>query len=83
MRGRWQANIWNAFAPPKLFVLNSKNHYRDFKLQHVTEWHIECLESLGFTLLYTEEVAVPSARYGENYDARVPYETVAVLKLEA
>lgn len=63
------------------FVLNIKNHIRDGKTQHVTEWHIECLEYLGFQRMGTWNINTPSYGYGQNGDARVPYESVILFEL--
>lgn len=63
------------------FVLNIKNHIRNGKTQHVTEWHIECLEYLGFQRMGTWNINTPSYSFGQNGDARVPYESIILFEL--
>lgn len=65
-----------------IFVLNIKDHIRDGKRVYVTDWHIECLESLGFCMMKHEQVVTPSHRYGANSEARMPYESVILFHLE-
>ena len=69
-------------CPGAAFVLNCKNHIRGGVLQHVTEWHIDALTSLGFRLQRHERVNTPSMRYGANSDLRVEYESVILFELE-
>jgi hypothetical protein len=59
-----------------IFILNIKNHIRAGKEQYVTEWHITCLEMLGYKLLEHVHIACPSMEYGQNGKLRVPYESV-------
>jgi hypothetical protein len=68
--------------PGGAFVLNIKDHIRNGKVQCVTDWHIGCLESLGFRLREHTKIDVPSMKYGQNGDARVPYESVILFELE-
>ena len=65
------------------FVLNIKDHIRKGQRARVTDWHIECLQSLGFRLVRHEQIATPSLRKGQNYQLRVPYESVILFRLEA
>ena len=62
--------------PGGVFVLNIKNHIRGGVEQPVTEWHIEALEKIGFTLIEHVKINTPSMRYGQNSDKRVGYESV-------
>lgn len=62
------------------FVLNIKDHIRAGQRIHVTDWHIECLESIGFHLVKHEKIDTPSMRYGKNSEARVPYESVILFQ---
>ena len=64
------------------FILNIKDHIRDKKRARVTDWHIECLESLGFRLVEHKKIATPSMKHGQNHEARVPYESVIHFLLE-
>lgn len=71
-----------ALAPAGVFVLNIKDHIRAGQRQYVTDWHIGCLESLGFRLVQHDQVPVPSHRFGANSAARIPYESVILFELE-
>lgn len=62
--------------PGGRFVLNIKDHIRNGQRQRVTDWHIECLESLGFELQEHTQIVCPGMRWGANAAARVPYESV-------
>lgn len=64
------------------FVLNIKDHIRAGALQPVTDWHIECLESLGFALVEHRKIDTPAMRFGRNGELRVPYESVICFTLE-
>lgn len=69
-------------SPAGAFVLNIKDHIRAGERVYVTDWHIGCLESLGFRLLRHEHVETPSHRFGANSEARLPYESVILFRLE-
>ena len=58
------------------FVLNIKDHIRAGSRQFVTEWHIDTLESMGYTAVRHEQITTPSLRYGQNAHLRVEYESV-------
>lgn len=62
-----------------VFVLNCKNHIRKGEVQLVTEWHLGCLQDLGWRLKQIVPIVTPGHRDGENHDARVEYETVSLL----
>ena len=83
----FHAKAWmearRVLAPGGAFVLNIKDHIRAGETMRVTEWHIECLESLGFRMVDHRQVETPSMRYGQNGNARVPYESVIYFTLEA
>lgn len=68
--------------PAGVFVLNIKDHIRAGQRQYVTDWHIECLEGLGFVMVRHEQVETPSHRFGANSEARMPYESVILFRLE-
>lgn len=63
-----------------LFVLNIKDHIRAGKHQHVTAWHVEALQNLGFVVLEHTQVATPGMRWGRNGNARVDHESVILLE---
>lgn len=67
--------------PGGVFVLNIKDHIRGGQRQHVTDWHIETLEALGFAIENHVKIACPGMRYGRNSDARIDYESVVLLRL--
>lgn len=69
-------------SPGGLFVLNIKDHVRAGKRMHVTDWHIECLESLGFHLVEHAKVSTPGYRETLTEHVRIPYESVILFRLE-
>ncbi len=68
--------------PDGCFILNIKDHIRDGRIIAVTDWHILCLESLGFRMVQHEHIVTPSHRFGANSEARMPYESVILFRLE-
>jgi DNA modification methylase len=68
-------------APGSAFVLNIKDHIRGGEVMPVTDWHITCLESLGFRLIEHAKIETPSHRFGANSEARMPYESVILFRL--
>jgi tRNA G10 N-methylase Trm11 len=70
-------------APGGVFVLNIKDHIREGNRSRVTDWHIGCLESIGFRWIEHKEISTPSYGYGQNSELRVPYESVILFALEA
>lgn len=73
------AEVWRVLAPGGRFVLNVKNHWRDWTLQRVFEWHLTHLLQNGFTLESLDVIETPGMGFGENRDAREPFEFLAVL----
>ena len=65
--------------PDGRFVLNIKDHYRNYQRQYVTDWHIEVLCSMGFSVVAHEKVKTKGMRRGENHALRIDYESVVVL----
>jgi hypothetical protein len=59
-----------------MFVLNIKNHIRDGVEQKVAEWHVETLRLMGFEMEEHRKIETPSMGFGQNREARVPYESV-------
>jgi SAM-dependent methyltransferase len=57
-------------------VLNISDHIRDWKRQHVSDWHTECLLGLGFVLVDSSPVKTRRLQVGSNASARVPWELV-------
>ena len=68
--------------PGGRFVLNIKDHIRNGERQRVTDWHIGCLDSLGFRLVEHRKIDTPSMKFGRNGELRVPYESVILFTLE-
>ncbi len=62
--------------PGGVFVLNIKNHIRNGQEQHVTEWHIETLLSIGYDMLEQIKINTPSMRFGDNAEKRLDYESI-------
>jgi SAM-dependent methyltransferase len=67
--------------PSGKFVLNIKDHYRAGKRIHVTDWHCEALQSLGFTLIEHRQIDCPGLRHGANSGLRMDYESVILFQL--
>ena len=68
--------------PRGRFVLNIKDHIRGGKTIPVTQWHIDTLTALGFTMQRHERINTPSMRYGKNSELRVEYESVILFTQE-
>lgn len=64
------------------FVLNIKDHIRKGERIHVTDWHIECLESLGIRKVEHKFVPTPSLRWGLNRELRMAVESVILFTKE-
>ncbi len=67
-------------VPGGYFLLNIKNHIRGGEEQLVSEWHLETLDLLGFSLCETVEVPTPGQRLGANSAARVDFEYLHLLQ---
>ena len=67
--------------PGGLFVLNCKDHIRAGEVQRVTDWHTNCLMSLGWELIAHEKIKSPGMRDGANADVRIDYEWIKVFEL--
>lgn len=66
-----------------LFVLNIKDHIRAGQRINVAYWHVKTLQSLGFRWVEEVKIETPSFRKGRNSEARIPYESVILFRLEA
>ena len=66
-----------------LFCLNISNHIRNGKEIFVTEWHIETLRNIGFSVLEHRKIETRRNRMGQNGNVRVQYESVVLLRKEA
>ena len=65
-----------------IFVLNIKDHIRNYEVKKVTEWHIETLKSMGFVKVQHDKIDCPGMRYGDNQDLRVAFESVIKFRLQ-
>lgn len=73
-------NVWaectRVLRPDGLFLLNCKNHIRAGNEVDVTGWHVETLESLGYTELSRTYVKTPGHREGRNHSVRLDGEYI-------
>lgn len=80
--------VHRVLEPGGRFVLNVKNHHRTIgtgddrrqEVMHVWEWHRDHLISIGFRLVTTLLVEVRGMGFGQNRDAREPYEYLGVFE---
>ena len=77
------AECARVLKPGGLFCLNISNHIRNGKEVFVTEWHIEVLRNIGFSVLEHRKVKTRRNRMGQNGNIRVQYESVVLLRKEA
>lgn len=74
------AEALRVIRPGGLLLVNVSNHVRGGKVQHVVEWHIDCLAQTGFTLLRLVPIETRRMRDGANAAARVDAEHLIVLR---
>jgi tRNA G10 N-methylase Trm11 len=80
--------VWRVTRPGGVFVLDSKDHIRDHRRQHVTNWHYQVITGLGFELAEVIRPQVKGFRMGENRDNpgtqpfRLPERALIFLKPE-
>lgn len=77
------AECARVLKPGGLFCLNISNHIRKGKEVFVTEWHIEVLRNIGFSVLEHRKIKTRRNRMGQNGNVRVQYESVVLLRKEA
>lgn len=70
---------WRVLRPGGRLVLNIKDHVRGGRRQHVAGWHVGHLITIGFELLWCQDVETGGLRHGENGELRYP-EQVFVLE---
>ena len=63
-------------------IINIKDHIRAGEIQHVTQWHIEVCQEIGFRLLGEITIPVSGLTHGENYEKRIPHESLLVFNKE-
>jgi hypothetical protein len=68
--------VYRVLCPDGAFVLNIKDHIRKGERVRVTDWHVEALQGMGFSVAERVEVACPGNRFGQNGNARIDYESV-------
>lgn len=71
----WQEAI-RVLRPGGAFVLNIKDHVRDFKVVPVSEWHATTLAQLGLRLDALDIVPVPNMGFGANGNLRTNNEYI-------
>ena len=74
--------IWDNVATLDLdlLVVNVSNYIVKGEERDATQWHIDYLESIGFTLIEKREVKTPRLRVGANRDKRVNCEYICLFK---
>lgn len=63
-------------SPGGWFVLNIRNHIRDDREVHVSEWHRETAIELGFVPIVDAFIKTPGMRFGANGSKRVDGEHI-------
>ena len=69
--------------PGGRFVLNIKDHVRDGKIQLVTDWHIQVLKSIGFTIIEHHKIECSGVEWGKNSDKKIAFESVIIMDLSS
>lgn len=67
----WRESI-RVLRPGGAFILNIKDHQRQGKRAHVTDWHCDTLIELGLNVEKGREVNTRGYRYGQNGQDRYP-----------
>ena len=65
--------------PGGVLILNISNHIRKGEIVYVSDWHVDTLINMGFSLEKEVKIETPRNRFGSNSDKRVPYESVFIL----
>jgi ParB-like chromosome segregation protein Spo0J/SAM-dependent methyltransferase len=71
----WE-EVWRVLRPGGRFVLNVKDHDRQFTRQCVTAWHVTTIMGLGFELRWFDQIDTGGLRQGENADERYPEQII-------
>jgi len=76
--------IWaeckRVLRPGGILILNISDHIRGGEIMPVSEWHKDCLSSLGLSVTYRMPVPTPRQRHGANGHLRVKNEWVYVFE---
>ena len=67
----WQ-EVFRVLKRDGLFLADLKDHHRQGKRVHVSDWHYQTIKALGFELIDLVRVTTPGYRYGENREIRYP-----------
>lgn len=67
----WE-EAWRVLRPGGRFVLNIKDHDRNFTRQYVSAWHVSTLFAHGFELVWFDQLDTGGLRQGDNSDDRYP-----------
>ena len=73
-------NCYNMLPQGGKFLLNCSNYLVKGVEILVTEWHIDLLKRIGFTLIEEQMVKTPRLRVGQNSDKRVIGERLCLFK---
>lgn len=79
---RFHERAWDICTSllPAYFILNTKDHIRNGKVQRVSQWHWETLHDLGWRMRERSKVEAPGNRHGENRELRVDHEWVVLFE---
>jgi SAM-dependent methyltransferase len=72
--------VVRVLRPGGVFLLNSSDHIRKGKVQHVTKFHLDTLARLGLVCERTVMIGTGRLRHGQNHEVRVDYETLSILR---
>lgn len=72
--------VWRVLRPGGAFILNVKDHIRKREVVSVCDWHLEACARIGFTVARLSRPEVSGMRFGENAEARIESELVAMLR---
>lgn len=74
------AECYRVLRPGGKLILNISDHIRGGEIMPVSEWHKDCLQTLGLSVTYRIPVSTPRQRHGANGHLRVENEWVYVFK---
>lgn len=75
----WE-EAWRVLRPGGRFVLNVKDHDRQFTRQLVAAWHVTELLRLGFALAWFDQLDAGGLRLGDNSEDRYPEQIIVLDK---
>jgi hypothetical protein len=74
--------VYRVLEPGGIFILNCSNHVRKGVEQLVTEWHMEAICNIGFSLEDWIEVETRRMGFGANRNLRALSESILIFKKE-